>query len=417
MRVSFPGLPPIPRKAPKGETPPPIPLERPEAKELDKGEYHTYKLRTNPTAGENSMLHSLDIPFFSNGKPEEWLKFEKNLQKVFIGQAVTSGPAKIAIARSLLQGGALASFENSLEGVNETNDTFRRAMHAVKAHVFPKNAAALQRRWLRRNVRKPATMTSREFIARLEEINAYIPLFPMGPEENAHTKLEEEEIVDIVEHGIPRSWQNHWIATGGHNPEERTLAKITELCENMEAVELREGTGPKKEAKTTNSAPGGEQGQPGGKKNKKMGKRKSRDDGAALSKPQGDGKYCMLHGNSGHTTENCRVLQAKAKEMKEAYQKSNKKPRANGPEVNMVETSSNDDDAPLPDHATMVKYFKLAHDLYMKKVMAGDPNPPFDPAALYKKMEVLNIEEDQKNKRKIREPSSSPETSDDEEEE
>ena len=45
---------------------PPIPLQKPESKVLEKGEYHTYKLRSNP--GDNgSATYELSVPYFSTG--------------------------------------------------------------------------------------------------------------------------------------------------------------------------------------------------------------------------------------------------------------------------------------------------------------------------------------------------------------
>ena len=55
----------IPKKfksASNGFLPPPIPLERPEPKELEKDDYMTFKLKTNP-ASRNSAEYSLNVPF------------------------------------------------------------------------------------------------------------------------------------------------------------------------------------------------------------------------------------------------------------------------------------------------------------------------------------------------------------------
>ena len=45
---------------------PPIPLERPAKKDLQRGEYQTYKLRNNP-AEENSPVYELSVPYFRTG--------------------------------------------------------------------------------------------------------------------------------------------------------------------------------------------------------------------------------------------------------------------------------------------------------------------------------------------------------------
>ena len=91
---------------------PPISLMRPEIRELEKGEYQTYKLRNTPN-DPDSPTYELAVPYFSSGCVEDWLKFRKNLTKVPTGQNVTTGPAQYSVARRLLDGDALAAFENS----------------------------------------------------------------------------------------------------------------------------------------------------------------------------------------------------------------------------------------------------------------------------------------------------------------
>ena len=88
----------------------PIHLERPDKVELEKGQYVVLKLRTNP-ADEKSTTYDLPLPFYSTGTPEEWLRFKLNLSKVLIGQNITTGPPKYALARRVLEGDALAAFE------------------------------------------------------------------------------------------------------------------------------------------------------------------------------------------------------------------------------------------------------------------------------------------------------------------
>eukprot|EP00957_Ditylum_brightwellii_P188315 14336786-Ditylum_brightwellii.AAC.1 len=51
-----------------------IPFPRLEPKNLEKGQYHTYKLRTTP-ADATLPVYKLFVPFFDEGTPEEWIKF------------------------------------------------------------------------------------------------------------------------------------------------------------------------------------------------------------------------------------------------------------------------------------------------------------------------------------------------------
>eukprot|EP00957_Ditylum_brightwellii_P138379 10547436-Ditylum_brightwellii.AAC.1 len=51
-----------------------IPFPRPEPRNLEIGQFHTYKLRTIPTDA-TSPVYELSVPFFDERTPEEWIKF------------------------------------------------------------------------------------------------------------------------------------------------------------------------------------------------------------------------------------------------------------------------------------------------------------------------------------------------------
>eukprot|EP00957_Ditylum_brightwellii_P046615 3537185-Ditylum_brightwellii.AAC.1 len=53
-----------------------IAFQQPQARQLKRGQYHTYKLCTTP-ADITSPIYELSVPFFDNGTPEEWIKFRR----------------------------------------------------------------------------------------------------------------------------------------------------------------------------------------------------------------------------------------------------------------------------------------------------------------------------------------------------
>eukprot|EP00957_Ditylum_brightwellii_P164456 12520403-Ditylum_brightwellii.AAC.1 len=71
-----------------------------------------YKLRTTP-ADANSPIYELSIPFFNNGTPKEWIKFQRGLQAMLKGQNVMQRPPSYAVANTLLKGDALTIFEQA----------------------------------------------------------------------------------------------------------------------------------------------------------------------------------------------------------------------------------------------------------------------------------------------------------------
>eukprot|EP00957_Ditylum_brightwellii_P143254 10914397-Ditylum_brightwellii.AAC.1 len=61
-----------------------IAFQQPQARQLEHGQYHTYKLCTTP-ADATSPIYKLSVPFFDDGTLEEWIKFRRGLQAVLKG--------------------------------------------------------------------------------------------------------------------------------------------------------------------------------------------------------------------------------------------------------------------------------------------------------------------------------------------
>eukprot|EP00957_Ditylum_brightwellii_P119494 9117191-Ditylum_brightwellii.AAC.2 len=51
-----------------------IAFQQPQVRQLERGQYHTYKLYTTP-ADPMSPIYKLSILFFDNWTPKEWIKF------------------------------------------------------------------------------------------------------------------------------------------------------------------------------------------------------------------------------------------------------------------------------------------------------------------------------------------------------
>jgi hypothetical protein len=60
------------RRAP---TEPPIPLDCPVKRQLEKGDYLVYKLRNDPADPTSGGYDDLTIPYFRDGTPEQFLRF------------------------------------------------------------------------------------------------------------------------------------------------------------------------------------------------------------------------------------------------------------------------------------------------------------------------------------------------------
>ena len=157
----------------------------------------TFKLRTNPTEA-NSQIYEMRVRTFKTGTVEQFILWKRDLNKVLVGQNVTALMQKFAMARRLLDGNALAAFNEEATALQnvETEATFEFCLQALAKHLFPKYALVAQKQWFRQSVHKKPGLRTREWLARLTKINEMLVEFP--PNFDATQKIPEDESKDIA---------------------------------------------------------------------------------------------------------------------------------------------------------------------------------------------------------------------------
>ena len=275
---------------------PVIPLSRPEAKgTLGKGDYTVIKCKTTPNSA-NSATYDLPIPYFRSGSTEEYLKWKRNVNRALTGQGISDGPGKYNLTRKLLDGDALMVFNVKATQIgSETNAHYEEVMDALTAHVFPIKALQTQKRFMRRFLRKPREMKARDFVSRVCEINEMLNQFPGA---NGAGSLPQDELLDLMEFGMPSSWQRQMIMHD-FDPMDKSIPEFINMCERIEMTEPET----KKVSINDEVIP--------------RKKRKS-NSGSILNTK---GKYCMLHGECGHSTDECRTMQRHSSALKEKYKR------------------------------------------------------------------------------------------------
>ena len=304
---------------------PPIEAQRPGVKNVPKQDMVEFKLRTVPAEADSPTV-LLSVPIFNIGTPEEVLKFIKDMEQVFVGMNAQTGPAKYALIRRVLTGDARAIFDNAAEKQGtETNANLKACIEALKKHTFPPRALTLQRRFMRRFFRKSRDQSTRDYVARLIQVNDYLPHFP---EADATAKLTDEQLMEVLEFGVPNSWQNV-MQMQGFIPADQTPTTFVEFCERIERAEANKGIGTMSEAfpKGSSNDPllGACASETGAYKIPKKKTKRSASQ-AKASEPN----WCMLHlMNPSHVTDKCKVLQAQAERMRSTWEAAGvaKKPR------------------------------------------------------------------------------------------
>ena len=264
-----------------------------------------------------------------------------------------------ALARRIFQGDALATFNASaaIAGA-ETIPNYHQAINALTRHVFPRRAYATQKRYMRRFLRKPLGTPMRDFVARLVEINNYLPQFP--PQQlggAAGVVLDDEELKEVGEFSIPASWQKGMVQHG-FDPADHTLNELIEFCERFEYTEDHEltsgGQKPKPQVGGTGESKPHAKSSARGKFASAGSQQARHSDGrngdSNCKRPFDPNAWCQLHKKYGHWTDDCKVVQEQIEAMQAQYQAHK---RAN---TNLFENkswqrkSAPGSDAKMPSH-------------------------------------------------------------------
>ena len=120
--------------------------------------------------------------------------------------------------------------------------------------MFPKNALAIQKAWLRRSSEacKPYDMNNQCWTACLIEINKMLAEF--SPAYSGEQKIREDDFIEIAEYSITQKWKAEMVRQS-YVPTDHHLAEFTEFCEKLEVTELMLNSSAHKYGKEQGSKP------------------------------------------------------------------------------------------------------------------------------------------------------------------
>jgi hypothetical protein len=246
------------------------------------------------------------------------LKWMEDSQKILTGLNVTTGPNQYDALIGTMDGTAKALFSARAHDLGQealevavraaadagaataarahgwkhylTPDIVVQARRHVVEGLVPKKALATAKRQMRRHMRKGADMKIRAFYQHLMRINGTeLPLLPPFANDQS---LGADEIIDILLHAVPNSWERE-MDLQGFDPLDHTPAEVVDFMEQVELAEPQPANNndDKKQKASTNNV---------SKKQKSSNNQKS-----------GGTKYCEIHGQCSHTTAECRSKQQK----------------------------------------------------------------------------------------------------------
>ena len=220
---------------------------------------------------------------------------------------------KYDCAHRFLRGQALRLFNTQAGAQPQANNAnYDQIMTHVKNSMFPQKAYITQTGWMCRYLKKPCDMKTRDYVARVQELNRYLTEFP-APANNQADSLDDDEIMDILEYGMPASWKSVMLVQC-FNASEKTPAEFIEFCERLEMTEPQTTISDEK-------IPNKEKSSASGNDKEKQKIKQKHDD----SKEAAEGD-CIPYGeNCGLTSHNCRMLKCLAKKNKDSWGKEKPK--------------------------------------------------------------------------------------------
>ena len=168
-----------------------------------------------------------------------------------------------------------------------------RAIQGTMQALMPKKVLARCKRHLRRHCRKPREMKVREYVHYILQMNE--EEFPRLPPFGIHQKLPEDEILDIVLFGTPKSWERE-MDKQSFDPFSVDLATTVAKMEDIETAEAFDNDPNKKTV------------------SKKPSKKSHKNESSSGS--NNGKKYCIWHGQGSHNTEDCETLKKQIKRLK-----------------------------------------------------------------------------------------------------
>jgi len=146
------------------------------------------------------------------------------------GQNAQALAAKYTLMHKLLQGNALAYFNQSVVmHIGETAENFTLCVNELIAHLLLQCVPAEQKCYMSHFIHKPQDLSAQKFIVRLFEINKYLCMFPLF---QPNQQLPLDELLDIAKFSVlatcQRTMRMHGFAPIMHD--ENVFVEFCERC-------------------------------------------------------------------------------------------------------------------------------------------------------------------------------------------
>jgi hypothetical protein len=199
------------------------------------------ELSTEPGNKDGKTL-TKSFKIFRSGSPKEWILWHADHKEVCTGMSIGTGSSKNWMVCQMFTDEPLKEFKRRTMATfaTETNANSNRALDAVANTIFPTNAYAKQKKYMRQGMWKPKALTICNVYTRICELNDQLLSFP-----NQTGLMPEDERKSAFINLCAPDWQQEFLKTD-INEYSSTWVEILAKAENLGTsggCDCRNGTG------------------------------------------------------------------------------------------------------------------------------------------------------------------------------
>ena len=221
--------------------------------DVNETELIQFALKVRAGSAVNALTYKRKVARFTGGTPAEWIAVLEALDEIFLQNSVSAPLDRENVIRTILRGDSWTAFESSIQESRENPDApavplpltvemVTTALKAVSNEVFPHRALTNQINWMRRRMRKPATMSIRHFVASVTQMNGKLIRFPGATDSDL---FDPPELLDLLEFSLPEAWRAKF-DLAGYIPTSHDKTRLVLEGEQIErAAELSKAAAPK----------------------------------------------------------------------------------------------------------------------------------------------------------------------------
>jgi hypothetical protein len=172
-----------------------------------------------------------DVPLFYGGDAKALIRTIREFREVAEDLEFTEAQEKFKNFRKCLRDVARDDWDTAKAGQPETLQGFETTLYQFKLMILPEDIYETQKNYIE-TLKKPFTMSVRDFVKRLRQIASYLSDFPRPA--NA-TDLSEANLKNIIFRGMPKAWQENFVHANMRITT-ITLAQMTDYLSSEQVI-------------------------------------------------------------------------------------------------------------------------------------------------------------------------------------